>query len=108
MSSSASAPGRAAGYPGMSRLLAPLWVESLRVGFSGFPRPREATGLEALALWHALLATVRLSPILPEGPVSRTPFAVALLRIELENGRLVQTQIRLLKEGYADVPVPER
>jgi hypothetical protein len=89
-------------------LVAPLYAESMRVGFKGLPRQGEAIGIEALALGHALLATVRLTPILPDGPAGQTPFAVALMRIEQENGRLVQTQIRILKDGYADIPIKDR
>ncbi len=89
-------------------LVAPLYAESMRVGFKGLPRPGDAIGIEALALGHALLATIRLTPILPDGPTGQTPFAVALMRIEQENGRLVQTQIRMLKDGYASIPVEDR
>ena len=39
---------------------------------------------------------------------AQAPFAVALTRIEQENGRLLQTQIRLLKDGYAETPLAER
>ena len=54
-----------------------------------------------------LLATVRFSPIIPPDRVAEA-FPLALLRIEQENGRLIQTQIRLLKDGYTSVPVSER
>jgi hypothetical protein len=30
------------------------------------------------------------------------------MRIEQENGRLLQTQIRLLKDGYPAIPMAER
>jgi hypothetical protein len=88
-------------------LAAPLWAEAARCGFSGFPVSAETVSLDALAFGHALLARVRLAPIIPERAAMH-PFAVALLRIEQENGRLLQTQIRLLKDGYAAVPVAAR
>jgi hypothetical protein len=36
------------------------------------------------------------------------PFVVALQRIEQENGRMLQTQIRLLKEACTELPVERR
>jgi len=89
-------------------LAAPLWREAARAGLGPPPARRDAIGLDALAFGHALLATVRLAPLVPAGEIALTPFAVALLRIEQENGRLLQTQIRLLKDGYAAVPLPAR
>lgn len=92
-------------YLAGAQLVAPLSAEAARTGFAGLPR--EGLGIEALAFGYALLATVRLTPILPAG-VAGEAFAVALTRIEQENGRLLQTQIRLLKDGYAEIPLPER
>lgn len=92
-------------YMAGAQLVAPLSTEAARTGFAGLPG--EGLGIEALAFGYALLATVRLTPILPAG-VAGNAFAVALSRIEQENGRLLQTQIRLLKDGYAEIPLPER
>ena len=61
-----------------------------------------------LALEHALLATVRLAPILPNSSVMEEPFAACLLRIEQENGRQLQTQIRVLKDGFEDISISEK
>lgn len=94
-------------YMASSGLIAPLSTEAARVGFAGFPRDGQTLGLEALAFGHALLARVRLTPIIPAAR-AQDPFAVALTRIEQENGRLLQTQIRLLKDGYGDTPLAER
>jgi hypothetical protein len=88
-------------------LAAPLWAEAARAGFAGFPASAEGVSLDALAFGHALLARIRLAPIVPEAEAAH-PFAVALMRIEQENGRLLQTQIRLLKDGFATVPVVVR
>jgi hypothetical protein len=90
-----------------AQLVAPLCAESARLGFRGWPLDGNRVGLDTLALGHALLATVRLAPILPEGEM-QAPFAVALMTIEQENGRLLQTQIRLLKDGFAGVSVEAR
>jgi hypothetical protein len=95
-------------YAESLQMTAPLYAESARSGFTGWPPPAEGVGLEALALGHALLATVRLAPVVPAGEAALSPFAVALLRIEQENGRLLQTQIRLLKDGYAAIPLADR
>jgi hypothetical protein len=95
-------------YAESLRLTAPIYAESARSGFSGWPPPAEGVGLDALAMGHALLATVRLGPVIPAGEAASTPFVVALMRIEQENGRLLQTQIRLLKDGYPAIPMAER
>lgn len=63
---------------------------------------------DGLSLGHAQFARIRLSPIVPEGDAAMAPFAVALARIEQENGRMLQTQIRLLKVLGGDVPIAER
>lgn len=86
----------------ITSVIAPLQAETLRASISGDP-----TGLDSLALGHARLATVRLAAILPEEHMPE-PFAMALLRIEQENGRLLQTQIRLLKDGLEQVPQDRR
>lgn len=93
-------------YAGSAPLVAPLYAECAFVGFTTRPRAGQTLGADALALGHALLATVRLTPILP-AEEAQNPFAVALSRIEQENGRLLQTQIRLLKDGYPSVPPSE-
>jgi hypothetical protein len=95
-------------YLEAAQLAAPLYAECARVGFAGWPMSGEGPGLEAMALGHALLATARLTPILPETDAAQTPFAVALLRIEQENGRLLQTQIRLLKDGFGKTSPQDR
>ncbi len=71
-------------------------------------KDRNLAAVHLLALEHALLATVKLAPILPPGPVASEPFAVCLLRIEQENGRMLQTQIRLLKNGFEDIPLAKK
>ena len=61
----------------------------------------DRTFYEYLALSHAFMADVRFLPLLPAGVPLDAPFLSALKEIEEENGRQIQTQIRLLK----DVPV---
>ncbi|KAB7622675.1 hypothetical protein [Alkalilimnicola sp. S0819] len=50
-----------------------------------------------LALSHAFMSDMRLLPLLPAALPLETPFLSALRDIEEENGRQIQTQIRLLK-----------
>jgi hypothetical protein len=51
-----------------------------------------------LALSHAMMSQIRFIPLLPSSKVLETPFLCALNEIEVNNGRLIQTQIRLLKD----------
>ncbi len=53
---------------------------------------------EYLALSHAFMAEIRFLPLLPPTMPLDTPFLSALKEIEEENGRQIQTQIRLLKD----------
>ncbi len=94
-------------YMRSAQVTAPLYRECARAGLRGWPPTGEGASLDALALGHALLSTVRVSPVVPARDAAH-PFAVALLRIEQENGRLLQTQIRLLKDGFPETPIPER
>lgn len=53
---------------------------------------------EYLAMSHALMAEIRFLPLLPPELPLDTPFLMALKDVEEENGRQIQTQIRLLKD----------
>jgi hypothetical protein len=61
-----------------------------------------------MALGHAQLARIRLTPIIPETADALEPFVVALRRIEQENARMLQLQIRLLKSMDSELPVETR
>lgn len=61
-----------------------------------------------ISLGHAQLARIRLLPVIPESADPLDPFVVALGRIEQENGRMLQTQIRLLQNVGQDIPLAER
>jgi hypothetical protein len=80
---------------------APLWDAWWRTQLSWAPAFDARATYAALALVHALLARIRLTPVIPDDAGDRDPFVVALRRIEQESGRMVQAQIRLLK-----LPVP--
>ena len=88
-------------YLEASALVQPLWNEYWRIqGVLGTILDPVAT-YRGLAYGHALLARVRLAPILPEDIDATNAFVAAIRRIEQENGRMLQAQIRLLK----DMPV---
>ena len=92
-------------------LRATSWVPDLALGYlaaswetAWFPVPIEgipdrtlavAGGLAMLA--HAVHAGIRPAALLPVEANANDPFVMALRRIELENGRLLQAQILFLK-----------
>jgi hypothetical protein len=51
------------------------------------------------ALGHALHAVIRPAALLPESAPMLDPFALAVRKIELESGRLMQAQSMLLKSS---------
>ena len=81
------------------------WEEVMR-----FPGPLYDTRafFRGVSLGHAQLARIRMTPILPDNLDPLAPYAIALQRIEQENGRMLQTQIRLLKSVGAELPLEER
>ena len=92
-------------------LRATTWVPDLALGYMAaawetawFPTPAEgiadrnlamAAGLATLA--HAVHAGIRPAALLPAEANANDPFVMALRRIELDSGRLIQAQILLLK-----------
>jgi hypothetical protein len=89
-------------------LTAPLWNEWWQIQMPPGPAFDAAAAYSALALGHALLARVRLAPVIPDGADAFDPFVVAIRRIEQENGRMIQAQIRLLKDATSPVSLQER
>ena len=89
-------------------LAAPLWNEWWRIqgAFGTLLDPRAA--YRGLAFGHALLARLRLAPVMPQAADALDPFVIALQRIEQENGRMIQAQIRLLKEMPVAISLAER
>jgi hypothetical protein len=89
-------------------LAAPLWREWWRIqGPLGTIIDRDAA-YRGVAFGHALLARVRLAPLMPEGVDELDAFVVALRRVEQESGRMIQAQIRLLKDAPVAIEQPER
>ena len=46
--------------------------------------------------------------MIPDNANEMEPFVAALRRIEQESGRMIQAQIRLLKDGASPLPLDER
>jgi hypothetical protein len=57
-----------------------------------------------LALGHAILSQVRLSPIIPADFDETNQFVVALRRLEQDGARMIQTQINLLRAVSSSMP----
>lgn len=95
-------------YARGAQLTAPLWAQWWQIQQPPGPAFSPRAAFSAIALGHALLARVRLAPVIPDGADEMDPFVAALRRIEQENGRMLQTQIRLLKDGASPVPREER
>lgn len=95
-------------YVEATRLLAPLQTAWASLLFSGAALGTGPAYFKGIALGHATLSRIRLTPLLPDGLDPLDSYGVALLRIEQENSRLLQTQIRLLKHLAQDMPLDER
>ncbi|MBA1146793.1 hypothetical protein H0Z60_06940 [Ectothiorhodospiraceae bacterium WFHF3C12] len=75
-----------------------LWEKTEAAKYMQAPFQVDALFYEYLALSHAFMADIRFLPLLPAHLPLDTPFLAALAEIEEENGRQIQSQIRLLKD----------
>jgi len=75
-----------------------LWQETDAAKYLQGPFEIDLQFYEYLALSHAFMADIRFLPLLPAHLPLDTPFLAALAEIEEENGRQIQSQIRLLKD----------
>ena len=91
-----------------SRIAAPLMLAWGQIMLPPGPLLNPQAAYRGISLGHAQLARLRLLPVSPENADPLNPFVVALQRIEQENGRMLQTQIRLLKNIATEIPVEER
>lgn len=85
-----------------------LWQETGAARFMGGFIKVDRNFYEYLALSHAFLSVIRFLPLLSVQTSLDTPFMSALKEIEEENGRQIQTQIRLLKDMAIDLPQEEK
>jgi hypothetical protein len=95
-------------YVEAARLLAPLNTAWSSLLFSGAAVGTGPSYFRGIALGHATLARIRLTPIVPNNLDMLDPYLVAVTRIEQENSRLLQTQIRLLKHLGDQIPLGDR
>ena len=91
-----------------ARLTASLWTQWWQIQLPLGPAIDARAAYSALALGHALLARVRIAPLIPDNANDMDPFVAALRRIEQESGRMIQAQIRLLKDGDCSLPLDQR
>ncbi len=91
-----------------SRIAAPLMLAWGQIMLPPGPMLNPQAAYRGISLGHAQLARIRLLPVIPENADPLDPFVVALQRIETENGRMLQTQIRLLKNIGTEIPIEER
>jgi hypothetical protein len=74
------------------------WRQQIEIGATAMRDGAERSAVAATALGHALHSIVRLTPLLPQGAAQDDPFNAALVGADLEAGRMIQAQIRFLKE----------
>jgi hypothetical protein len=91
-----------------SQMVAPLMLAWGQIMLPPGPLFNPQSAYRGISLGHAQFARMRLAAIIPDNADPLDPFVVALQRIEQENGRMLQTQIRLLKNVGTDVPLEER
>lgn len=85
-----------------------IWQETGAARFMNGIFKVDRSFYEYLALSHAFLSVIRLIPLLSVQVSLTTPFLAALKEIEEENGRQIQTQIRLLKDMEIDISLEEK
>ncbi|MBS0308224.1 MAG: hypothetical protein JSS58_04555 [Proteobacteria bacterium] len=95
-------------YLAATQLNLAVWQETGAARYMGGVMKVDRNFYEYLALSHAFLSTIRIVPLLPVQLLLITPFLAALKEIEEENGRQIQTQIRLLKDMVIDLSVEEK
>ena len=91
-----------------NRIVAPLIMAWNKIMLPPGPLLNPQAAYRGISLGHAQLARIRLLPVIPDNADPLDPFVIALQRIEQENGRMLQTQIRLLKSVGDEVPLAER
>ncbi|MBI1889076.1 MAG: hypothetical protein HYS18_00360 [Burkholderiales bacterium] len=85
-----------------------IWQESGAARFMAGMFKVDRTFYEYLALAHAFLSATRILPLLSVQTSLNTPFLSTIKEIEEENGRQIQTQIRLLKDMEIDLSMEEK
>jgi len=90
-------------------LTAPIWKDWPVVsGFFGMPNLDPEGYYRGLALGHGLLSQLRLAPVIPSDANEADHFVIAMRRIELDNARMQQTQMNLLRTASTELPFERR
>ncbi len=95
-------------YLAATQLNLTVWQDTGATRFMNGILKVDRTFYEYLALSHAFLSVIRILPLLSVQVNLNTPFLAALKEIEEENGRQIQTQIRLLKDMEIDLSLEEK
>jgi hypothetical protein len=95
-------------YLAATNLNLAIWQETNAARFMQGALQVDRTFYEYLALSHAFMSDIRILPLLSVHTKLDTPFLSALKEIEEENGRQIQTQIRLLKDMEIDLTREEK
>lgn len=95
-------------YLAATQLNLAVWQETGAARFMNDMFKVDRGFYEYLALSHAFLSVIRILPLLSVQVNLNTPFLAALKEIEDENGRQIQTQIRLLKDMEIDLTLEDK
>lgn len=91
-----------------TQILAPLAMAWGQIMLPPGPLLNPDAAFRGVSLGHAQFSRIRLAGVVPDDADPLDPFVVALRRIEQENGRMLQTQIRLLKTMATELPLEVR
>lgn len=96
-------------YTEAAAITAPIWKDWPMIsGIFALPLLDPEGYYRGLALGHGLLSQLRLSPVIPSNADDADHFVVALRRIELDNARMQQTQMTLLRTAAPELPFERR
>jgi hypothetical protein len=85
-------------YTEMAQFTMKFWQKTQISKYIWGSISRDKNFFEYLALSHAFMSEIRFIPLFPAKWKLETPFLQTLYNMEVESGRLIQTQIRFLKE----------
>ncbi len=95
-------------YAEMARFNMKFWQKTELGKYFLIPISRDKQFFEYLALSHAFMSEIRFIPLFPATWKLETPFLQTLYNMEVESGRLIQTQIRMLKEMELNLELAEK
>ena len=95
-------------YAEMAQFNMKFWQKTELGKYFLIPISRDKQFFEYLALSHAFMSEIRFIPLFPATWKLETPFLQTLYNMEVESGRLIQTQIRMLKEMELNLELAEK